>query len=169
MSAGKTNKKGWYFVMAELNSYLGMAFNDYLFAKGCMVTGDQINNYNCVASLCAQSAEKYLKAVIEVAFIQDSDVFSLLKSHNLRAIYNKIIVKYEMNVSSKDCKWLGDFYYDTGYPGDYFIIVNRQDALECLSIVERIAADVKRILDSINDARCEDRSRMGELRAFPIE
>ena len=40
------------------NSYLGMAENDYLFAKGGMETCRSIGIFNSVASTAAQSCEK---------------------------------------------------------------------------------------------------------------
>ena len=67
-----------------------MAYNDYCYAKAGMKVGEQLGNYNGVAALCAQSAEKYLKAILEVTFAEDA--LGLMHSHNLRAITNKLIV-----------------------------------------------------------------------------
>ena len=83
-----------------------------------------------------KAGEKYLKALIEYAFLDDPDAMNLMHSHNLRALYNRIINKYSLSVDSKSCKWLGGFYYDAGYPGDNFVEVNEQDANECLSIFD---------------------------------
>lgn len=138
-----------------------MAQNDYLFAKDCMATGKLVGNYNVVASLCAQSGEKFLKAIIEKDFINDADVFSFLRSHNLRALYNKIISKRNLTVDSRSCKWLGDFYYDARYPGDNFIIVNEQDALECLEIVAKIKADAE---TALNEGIAEKDAAMATLK-----
>ena len=152
--------------MEKLNSYFGMAKNDYLYAKNAMNTGKEIGNYNIVAALCAQSGEKYLKAVIEKCFIGDDDVMDLLHSHNLRALYNKIITKFALNTSSKDCKWLGDFYFDARYPGDNFVLVNESDAKECLTIVESIENDVREIISKEEQLREEQRQELGKMGAF---
>lgn len=45
-----------------------MAYNDYCYAKSGMQVGEQPGNYNGVSALCAQSAEKYLKALLEISF-----------------------------------------------------------------------------------------------------
>lgn len=141
--------------MEELNSYLGMAKSDYLFAKSSLDVGEKIGNYNQVVALLAQAGEKYLKAVIEICFIGDNDAMVLLHSHNLRALYNKIVTKFELEVSSRDCKWLGDFYFDARYPGDNFVVANRADADECLQIVKQLEMDCTKII-------CEERKKRQE-------
>ena len=152
--------------MEKLNSYLGIARNDYLYAKNAMSTGKEIGNFNGVAALCAQSGEKYLKAVIEKCFVDDGDVMDLLHSHNLRSLYNKIITKFNMNVSSKDCKWLGDFYFDARYPGDNFVTVNEEDAQECLRIVELLETDVRALITEEEAVRGVQRQKLRNMAAF---
>lgn len=152
--------------MANVNSYLGVADDDYLFAKAGMPTAAQIGRYNNVASICAQAGEKYLKAVIELCFAQDEDVMSLLHSHNLRALLNRILTKYSMNVSSIECKWLGDFYFDARYPGDNFVIVNEQDARDCIAIVEKIKNDAERIIAEEERLREKRKGELGRFSAF---
>ncbi|MEG0326808.1 MAG: HEPN domain-containing protein, partial [Cellulosilyticaceae bacterium] len=71
----------------------------------------------------------------------------------LRTIIAKILERFpDMKLSSKDCKWLGDFYFDARYPGDDFIRVSLQDALEAIKIVEEVLAETQKILVS-NEAR----------------
>lgn len=152
--------------MAELNSYLWLADNDYAYAKGGMSIGDKIGNYNGVASTSAQSAEKYLKAVIEECFGDREDLMELLHSHNLGVLHSRVVTKCELRVSSKDCKWLGDFYYDAGYPGDNFVVVNREDAEECLRILETLSRDVHAILEAEDSKREEQRKILSKLKAF---
>lgn len=152
--------------MESLNTYFGMANNDYLFAKAGMQTGDELGNYNIVASLCSQACEKFMKAVLELCFSDSEDLLQLLHSHNLRALYNVIITKYKLSVSSKDCKWVGDFYFDARYPGDYFICVNKEDAEECLMITEQLSIDVKEILDKEKNARDSQLEKLRSLSAF---
>ena len=153
--------------MEKINSYAGLAENDYLYAKNSMDVGRAVGNFNVVASLCAQAAEKYLKSVIEKSFLDDPDVLNLLHTHNLRAIYNKIITKYTLTVSSKDCKWLGDFYYDARYPGDNFIVVNEDDANECIHIVEQIRGDIYSVLELIASQNEKARGEISKVKAFP--
>ena len=80
----------WRLNMHKLNSYFGMAENDYLYAKGGMETCRRLGNYNGVASGCAQAAEKYLKALAERCLLDDPEAVTLLKTHNLRSLVNKL-------------------------------------------------------------------------------
>lgn len=154
--------------MEALNSYYGMAENDYLFAVGSMKTGEFTGNFNVTASLFAQSGEKFLKAVIEKGFPGDQDAVRLLRSHNLRALHNKILTKYEMNADSVECKWLGDFYYDARYPGDDFVLVTEEDALRCKRIVESIRSSVDPILEECERERSRIRQTLENLKAFGV-
>jgi len=132
---------------AAFNSYLGMAENDYLFAKGGMETCRSIGIFNSVASTAAQSCEKYLKAILNEKFLDDSSVIPLLKSHNLRSIFHTICEKYpDWDVSSMEIKWLGDFYFDARYPGDDFFCVEEEDAEKCIEILECVRDQARQIL-----------------------
>jgi HEPN domain-containing protein len=100
-------------------------------------TAKQINDFNGVASISAQSAEKFMKSIIESkCFNADS---SILKSHNQRKLLMEIKDVYDKcPLSEKDYKWLGDFYFDARYPGDDFIIVTEEQAIECLALTNRL-------------------------------
>lgn len=151
----------------EINSYYGMAYNDYCYAKAGMQIGEQLGNYNGVASLCSQSAEKYLKAVLEVTFAEGA--LLLMHSHNLRAITNKLKKAYpQLELSSKDMKWLGDFYFDARYPGDNFVEVNKEDALECLRIVEDLQQTITNLLEQNQIKRQSKSAKIQELDNFDL-
>ena len=152
--------------MESINSYFGMAQNDYLFAKSSIETGRVLGNFNVTASLFAQSGEKFLKAVLEQKFPGDQELLRLLHSHNLRALYNKVVTKCQLSTNSMECKWLGDFYYDARYPGDDFILVTEEDALSCMQIVEKLQLDVKRILEEEREQRIADCAQLSKLKAF---
>nr|WP_307992766.1 HEPN domain-containing protein [uncultured Niameybacter sp.] len=133
----------------QQNSFLGRGINDYLYAKSSMKDGTK-PEYNWPAVIFAQAAEKILKAVIETKFVDDSSCIQIMRTHNLRTVVNKILERFpDAKLSSKDCKWLGDFYFDARYPGDDFIIVTFEDALEAMKIVEEILVEVEKILDSV--------------------
>lgn len=150
----------------KMNSYLGRGRSDYLYAKAGMSVGEEYGDYNGVASMCAQAAEKYLKAIIEKSVFRE-DTISLLKSHNLRAILNAIKEVYpNIDIATKDVKWLGDFYFDAIYPGDNFIQVSREDALECLGLVEKIEQEVKEILKKEEESRKEQKKKISSLKTF---
>lgn len=155
--------------MYRLNSYMGMAENDYLYAKAGMEVCRQLGNYNSVAAGCAQSAEKYLKALAEICLIEDPDGVTVMKTHNLRTLVNKI-KEYQPGVmlNSKDCKWLGDYYFEARYPGDNFVQVNEEDARECIRIVENIRDVITRELDICLKIREKNRQESG-LKAMEHE
>ena len=150
-----------------LNSYYGMAYNDYCYAKAGMQVGEQLGNYNGVAALCAQSAEKYLKAILEVTFGEES--LGLMHSHNLRAIVNKLKEAYpNLELSTKDMKWLGDFYFDARYPGDNFIQVHKEDALECLRLTEYLQKKTTILLEQIERNKQQKKDIIQGLDSFEI-
>ncbi len=130
------------------NSYYNIGYDDYLFAKDSLPLCDRSNNYNSVVAVFSQAAEKLLKEVIERKFVDDSSCISILKTHNLRTIVNKIIERYpEASLNSMECKWLGDFYFDARYPGDNYVVVSKDDAYMALEITEKILEVVNDILD----------------------
>lgn len=151
----------------KINSYYGMAYNDYCYAKAGMQVGEHLGNYNGVAALCAQSAEKYLKALLEVTFHERS--LDLMHSHNLRAITNKLKEAYpNLSLSTKDMKWLGDFYFDARYPGDNFIEVNEEDALECLRLTEDIQNEITAFLKARELEMDKRKEKIQELDTYKI-
>ena len=135
--------------MVNMNSYYSRALSDLRYAEDGMLIGEKYNDFNHVASDCAHAGEKFLKAIIELAFAEDQTCIDLMKTHNLRTLCNKISTKYTLTVSSRDCKWLGDFYLEASYPGKNFVIVSKDDALECLDLAKQIKEDTDRILAEI--------------------
>lgn len=134
--------------MKSKNSYYSIGYDDYLFAKDSLPLCDKNNNYNSVVAIFAQSAEKFLKEVIEQKFVDDSSCISILKTHNLRTLVNKIKERYpDADLNSIECKWLGDFYFDARYPGDNYVIVSKDDAYTSLEITTHLIEAVNKILD----------------------
>ena len=83
-----------------------------------------------------------------------------MRTHNLRTLVNRIKdVIPGINLSSKDCKWLGDYYFEARYPGDNFVRVNEEDARECLRITEEIRDVVTHEMDRINRRRQEQKEK----------
>lgn len=143
-----------------LNSYYGMGYNDYLYAQHSMNIAKEIGNYNGVASMASQSAEKLLKAVIETYFTDDEDCIRLMKSHNLRTLIEKIKARFtSCPLDSKDYKWLGDFYYDARYPGDNFIVVSEESGEECIRLLEKLLLWI----DSLDEPRKDKPSGLGKI------
>ncbi len=125
--------------MQQLNSYYGMAENDYLYAKAGMETCKVLGNYNAVAAGCSQAAEKYMKALVEKCLKENEGIVAVMRSHNLRTIASMLESHFpDIELNKQDCKWLGNYYFETRYPGDNFTLVSQEDGEECLRIVEAI-------------------------------
>ncbi len=152
--------------MGSLNSYFAIAENDYLYAKNGLEFCKGQGNYNPVVAGCAQAGEKYLKAVLEHYFTEDEDAEKLMSSHNLRSILNKLKEVCEIAVESKDCKWLGDFYFDTRYPGDNFTITKEEDATEAIRILELIRAEATRLLMEVKEQKQTGAAVLQTLKCF---
>ncbi len=130
------------------NSYYSIGYDDYQFAKSSLPLCDQNGNYNSAVAILAQSAEKLLKEVIENKFVDDSSCISVLKTHNLRVLVNKIKERYpNIPLQSMECTWLGSFYFDTRLPGDNYVVVSKEDAYNALYITEHILECVNMILE----------------------
>ncbi|SFH70287.1 HEPN domain-containing protein [Tindallia magadiensis] len=86
-----------------------------------------------VAFHCQQAAEKALKAYL----IKQSGV--ILSSHSLVFLckaaskYNAVFKNY-----LKDCAFLNQYYIETRYPAEEPLIVEDQEAEECIQIAEKI-------------------------------
>ena len=146
-----------------LNSYYGMGYNDFLFAMHGINAAKEIGNYNGIAYMASQSAEKLLKAVIEHYFVDDEDCIRLLKSHNQRSLLEKIKTRFpECTLDSKDYKWLGDFYFDARYPGDNFIEVGEESGLECIRLVEELL----RWINSLDEPEKKKPKGLGRIGDF---
>lgn len=149
-----------------MNSYYSRAMNDLDFAEYGLTVGCKHGDFNNVAVLCAQAGEKFLKAIVELAFAEEQTCIDLMKTHNLRTLCNKISTKYTLTVFSRDCKWLGDFYLEASYPGKNFVVVSKDDALECLDLAKQIKEDTDSILAEIQKARDKMRAVLDTMRAF---
>lgn len=149
-----------------MNSYYSRALSDLRYAEDGLEVGRKYGDFNNVAVLGSQAGEKFLKAIVELAFAEDQTCIDLMKTHNLRTLCNKINTKCTMTVSSRDCKWLGDFYFEASYPGKNFVVVSKDDALECLDLAKQIKEDTDRILAEIKKERDEMRAVLDTMRAF---
>lgn len=133
--------------MDRVRDYMYYADNDYLYATG---TFEQCSyDYNVPAYLLSQAGEKYMKAVVEV-LPKTAESLSMLRSHNLRALFNYISKYEQLPVSSMECKWLGDFYYDARYPGDDTVVVSREDVVQCIDIAKKLRNFSKDIISKLS-------------------
>ena len=132
------------------NSYKSLAENEYLYMKASIEVAKKLGNYNILAAQCAQICEKYLKAIIAEKLIMDASNKELLQSHNLRSILSKVKETYPMEITLREVKYVGDFYFDARYPGENFITVDEEAINDCIEITENVR---KASLKVLNEAQ----------------
>lgn len=120
------------------NNYKSLAENEFLYMEASIQIAKQLGNYNVLATQCAQVCEKYLKAIISEKLIMNPENKVLLQTHNLRNILAKIKETYEVNITLREIKYVGDFYYDARYPGDNFMNVDEEAIEDCIEITKRV-------------------------------
>lgn len=130
------------------NSYRSLAENEYLYMKASIEVARRLGNYNILAAQCAQICEKYLKAIISEKLIMDANNKELLQSHNLRSILIKIKEVYPMEITLRDIKYVGDFYFDARYPGENFTAVDEEAINDCIEITENVRRASLKVLNN---------------------
>lgn len=114
------------------NDYYEIAYNNLLYLEHSLST----TFYNDIAVNAQQVAEKMLKSVLEYLCDLGDELDKLLRSHNLRAIYDKIHNVYpEFCLDRGSLSILKDFYFDAKYPGDNFVTVTFDECAECIGIM----------------------------------
>ena len=103
--------------------------------------------YNPIVVQAQQIAEWMLKSVAELVCTESIE--DVLKTHNLKKIYLEIC-KYDKTIrlSAKDLGFLKDFYFEAKYPGENFILVDRQMCNECLEVMYSVIAETNRFRQS---------------------
>ena len=133
------------------NNYKSLAENEFLYMQASIQIARQLGNYNVLAAQCAQVCEKYLKAIISEKFIMNGEYKVLLQTHNLRNILAKIKEIYDVKITLREIKYVGDFYYDARYPGDNFMNVDEEAIEDCIEITKRVREACLAILDKEED------------------
>ena len=150
------------------NNYYDVAYNELLYLE----EDYHKTQYNPMVVLMEQVTEKMLKSVLELI---TTGVEDLLKSHNLKRIYEKIHSideDFELNVF--ELGYLKDFYFEARYPGENFVTVSRKQAKVCLSIMYRVIEEVNKFRErnGMQFYSVEEKFLTpldGELESFPTE
>ncbi len=122
-------------------SYYEVACNDYrYFTNYLIIINDEYNNP--LAIQAQQIVEKLLKHIVDV-YCLEYDQKEVLRSHKLQSIYTTIRESYpEFVLKRDDLLFLSSFYFDARYPGVDYIVVDREDANRCISIVNEVKQSV---------------------------
>lgn len=119
----------------ELVTYFDFAENDYEFLKATYESGFVANS---MAAIAQGICEKYLKFLIE----RDTDKTrpqyeSVMKTHSIIKLLKYIHRELPgFSCEEKIIKKVDGYYFNTRYPGDESITVDRGDLDECMEAVE---------------------------------
>jgi HEPN domain-containing protein len=120
-----TNYKDWYYKAKKDREYAEILFM-------AEEKGDNLD-YSGASFHCQQCIEKYLKGY----FLKKMGEF-LPKVHNLSVLCKKVAKIDSAFIDfGKGCDYVNNFYFESRYPADFFI-VNRDEALRCLDIANKI-------------------------------
>lgn len=99
--------------------------------------------YNQISVDAQQVAEKMLKSVLELVTPLDDSVDKLMRSHNIRAIYDKIAeFQPDFTLDRHALSTLMDYYFDAKYLGDNFVLVDKGACSENLEIMYDVIEEV---------------------------
>ena len=123
------------------NSYIAIARQAKI-GITCMYRKGASNEFAASAS---KTAERYLKAVIEIYGDASIDP-SVLKTHSMKRLY-KACQKIEgFNLDKKDTDALSGYYFEASYPGDNFVEVSEEEEDACFEALNNIADAVEKFI-----------------------
>ena len=130
-----------------VNSYFSLAFNDLKYLKADM--RDEEGAYNRQVVDAHMITERLLKGVLEDVELNDNRYKSdLLRSHNLRKIGHVLNEKLGTGLDLPNLSSLKDFYFEARYPGDNFIVVDKEMRDTCMDIMESVLEKLKPFIPS---------------------
>lgn len=130
-----------------VNSYFSLAFNDLKYLKADM--RDEEGAYNRQVVDAHMITERLLKGVLEDVELNDNRYKSdLLRSHNLRKIGHVLNEKLGTGLDLPNLSYLKDFYFEARYPGDNFIVVDKEMRDTCMDIMESVLEKLKPFIPS---------------------
>ena len=112
-----------------MNSYKELALLDLKSARA----NYEYEIWNKVGRECQQVCEKYLKHYLQANHILTEE---LERTHNLKKLF-RTVPNYDKDLY-KDLSVIGDYYFETNYPGDGFIQLDREMADEAIETAEAL-------------------------------
>lgn len=67
----------------------------------------------------------------------------------MQTLARALQVNYPNTIRVQDAAWLGDYYFDTRYPGDDFVVVSEYDARMLLETTKTMAENLITLYDSL--------------------
>lgn len=112
-----------------MNGYKELALYDMKSAKA----NYQFELWNKVGRECQQTCEKYIKHYLQSKHLLTEE---LERTHNLKKLI-KTIPNYDKTMY-KNLSIVGDYYFETNYPGDNFIVLDKEMADEAIEITNAL-------------------------------
>ena len=120
-----------------MNSYKELALYDMKKVKASYA----YELWNAVGRDCQQACEKYIKH-----YLTEKHLFTkeFARTHNLIKLFKSI-----PDCDKALCKKLAiiyGYYFDTNYPGDNFIVLDKEDADEAIDIAKSLLSYIDELL-----------------------
>ncbi|MDR1706158.1 MAG: HEPN domain-containing protein [Clostridiales bacterium] len=112
-----------------MNSYKELALYDLRSAKANF----DYALWNKVGRECQQACEKYIKHYLQTNHLLAQD---LEKTHNLKKLI-RAVPDFDKDIY-KDLSVVGDYYFETNYPGDNFLTLDEEMAGEAMEIANNL-------------------------------
>ena len=127
--------------MSDYNNFLDTAKNDYAFIQ----TVKNCGYNNCVAFMCKQCAEKYLKAVFECKNLWNGSYLQSCQDlYSLASVLEKFGLHTELTMS--DYCYLSELTFVDG-PGKYFRVIDDRDLSIALELLDKLVAECIRHIE----------------------
>ena len=134
-------------------SYFDIAMKSYENIDKQFRLAKEMEWYNIFAAECAQIVEKLMKGVLSVIGVPEGTSPNIFETHSLRQLTRAIHSSYPNTVKAQDASWLSDYYFDTKYPGDNFVVVSKSDAEQILEITKSLADSLISLYRSIPSSK----------------
>lgn len=130
-----------------MNSYKELALYDMKSAKA----NYQYELWNKVGKECQQTCEKYLKHYLQHIH-KLSDTLEL--THNLKKLFREI-TDYDKDMY-KNLSVVGDYYFETNYPGDNFLMLDKEMADEAIKIANDLISYIDALIKPDSNISCQN-------------
>lgn len=124
------------------NNYYDIALNDLMYLEQVAL---KTTFYNQITVQCQQTAEKFLKHIVESYCVQAprEEVLECLKTHNMRKLIRFIQEQLpEFEINSRKVIGLQGYYYETRCPGDNFFTATSEDVEVCYEALQEVKCAV---------------------------
>ena len=134
--------------------YFEIAKRSYDMLERNLATCEDFEWYNTFAADCQQGIEKFMKAGIETFSGEGIDEH-IFKSHKLGRMAEIINSHFEDLIDVRTAAWIEDFYFDARYPGDDFVVVSKDTALELFEATKNIS---EKLIEVYNNQKSSEKT-----------